>query len=183
MGEENGENVRLVQAVVQYRRMIQSYAHAIVRDFHLAEDIYQDVAVIVAKSWEKLPPDEELLPWIREITRRKSLEALRKHQRMPVTLSEETLDLIGEKMGSEPEPDGASDQSEQRHHMMEQCVRKLHGVARQVIQLRYGSEKGLSCEAIAAQMNRSVKAVYNVMLRARLALVKCLEKEEGQYAV
>src|SRR6185295_18586586 len=75
------ERIQLVQAVTRHQSMIQAYAYAVVRDFHLAEDIYQEVAVIVAERWESVPSGDGLVPWLRETTRRKALEALRKQRR------------------------------------------------------------------------------------------------------
>jgi RNA polymerase sigma-70 factor, ECF subfamily len=178
---ENNQNVELIEVVVRHRRMIMSYANAIVRDLYLAEDIYQEVAVIVAQKWGTLPPTEELVPWLKEVTRRKSLELLRKQKRMPMTLSEETLEMVSEKFGESAAEEAESEADEQRYRAVENCIGKLQGSARRVITLRYGQDCVSSCEEIAAQMGRSVKAIYGIMLRARLALTRCLENEKVQH--
>src|SRR6185503_3185251 len=75
------ERIQLVQAVTRHQSMIQAYAYAIVRDFHAAEDVSHEVAVIVAERWESVPSGDDLVPWLRETTRRKALEAHRKLRR------------------------------------------------------------------------------------------------------
>ncbi|MBA4388526.1 MAG: hypothetical protein C0404_11130 [Verrucomicrobia bacterium] len=180
-GGQNNQNVELIETVVTHRRMIMSYANAIVRDLHLAEDIYQEVAVIVAQKWGSQPPLDQIVPWLKEVTRRKSLELLRKQKRMPLTLSEETLELVSEKFGDEPGDGSESESSEQRYKAVEHCIGGLRGTALQVIRLRYGHDCVPSCEEIAAQLGKSVKAIYGVMLRARLALTKCLEDQGVQH--
>src|SRR5436190_18736060 len=75
------ERIQLVQAVTRHQSMIQAYAYAIVRDFHAAEDVFQEVAVIVAERWESVPAGDGLVPWLREATRRKAREALRTKRR------------------------------------------------------------------------------------------------------
>ena len=181
MNTQENNNLRVVETVVQYRRMIQAYSNAIVRDFHLAEDVYQEVAMIVAKNWETLPPDEELLPWIREITRRKSLEAVRKNKRMPLLLTEETLTALAEKFTEEEDNTTATQLKDFQQHLIEKCVSHLKGMAKAVIEMRYGRDDYPSCEEIADELGRSVKAVYNIIGRARLALVQCVEKEKMRY--
>lgn len=175
------QSVKIVEAVVKYRRMIQAYSNAIVRDFHLAEDIYQNVAIIVAQSGDDLPPEDELVPWIREITRRKSLEALRKHKRMPLTLSEDTLTLVAEKFSDEEEEELDRQYEELQRKLIQRCVQKLKGMARKVVDMRYGGEETLSCERIAARLGRSIKAIYNIIGRARLSLAQCVEQEKMRY--
>ncbi len=182
MGTHETHRIDIVQAVVKHRRMIHAYANAVVRDFHLAEDIYQEVALIVAKDWDAIPPGSEMIPWLKEVTRRKALEALRKHRKMPIVLSEEVLELIaGQFTPSKPEAERA-ERNEQRYKIMERCLGKLRGIARVVINKRYGEERQRPCEEIAASLGRSVKAVYNIIGRARLALAGCVERESLRYS-
>jgi RNA polymerase sigma-70 factor (ECF subfamily) len=174
---DKDNSVRVVELVVRHRRMIQAYAYVIVRDHHLAEDIYQDVAVVVAKREDALPPDDQIVPWLKEVTRRKSLETLRKSKRMPPTLSEDMLALLAERFEPQSAQEEAKRLRELRSELIRKCVDKLTGTAGKVVRIRYGSETATSCEQIARLLGRSVKAVYNVMGRARLALAKCVEQE------
>ena len=59
--------VRLVQVLAGHQVMILAYARAIVRDLHLAEDVYQEVAVILAQDPTRMPEDDGFAPWLREI--------------------------------------------------------------------------------------------------------------------
>ncbi len=174
----DSRSVRVVEAVVKHRRMIMAYANAIVRDFHLAEDVYQEVALVVAKNEDRLPPDDQMIPWMREIARRLSLAALRKRQKSPLSLPEETLTLVAEKFESERDESDEPSAAALQKQRMQECVNKLKGTARQVIEIRYGGARPVSCEDIAVRMNRSVKAVYGIMNRARLALTNCVEQTQ-----
>jgi RNA polymerase sigma-70 factor (ECF subfamily) len=158
---EPGERVRLVQALTAHQALIKGYAYAVVRDFHLAEDVYQDVAVVLAEKWDTVPPGPEIVPWLRETTRRKALEALRKKGRAAPLLSDEVLARVGEAF--EPDPD---------------CVGKLAPAARRVVEARWG--EGADCEAIARRLGRSVQGVYALLKRARLALADCVDRRLAQ---
>ena len=151
--------------------MIQAYAYAIVRDFHLAEDVYQDVASILAERWETLPRGGGLVAWLRETTRRKALEARRRSRRMPVVLSEEVLERL-ETHFPPREPDGPP--QEDLRDTMARCVEELERTALWVVRTRYG--EGKSCEEIARQLGRSIQGVYSIVKRARLVLAECVDR-------
>ena len=171
---DSDDRVRLAQTVARHQNMIQAYAYAIVRDFHTAEDVYQDVATVVAERWDSAPSGEALTPWLREITRRKALEALRKLQRMRPMLSENVIAKIEEHFLSAEAGPGRKD----LRAVLVECVHKLERVARQVIQARYCDQ--LPCEQIATQIGRSVQSVYSIIKRSRLMLAKCAERSSAE---
>jgi RNA polymerase sigma-70 factor (ECF subfamily) len=162
--------LQIVQFLARYQTMIQGYAYAISRDFHIAEDVYQEVAVIVADRWETLPRDEELGRWLRECTRRKTLEVGRRTRHMPVTMSNEILDQVGthfraESAGEARGPD--------LRDIVAECADKLRGMAQRVVLARYRDNR--TCAEIAAELQRSVQSVYSILKRARRALAECIE--------
>jgi RNA polymerase sigma-70 factor (ECF subfamily) len=162
-----GERVQLVQALTRHQSMIKAYAYAIARDFHLAEDVFQEVAVIVAQQWESVPAGQDLVPWLRETTRRKALEAARRQRRAVPPLSEATLSQLADSFRpSEPTPD--------LHEALTSCVERLAPLSRRVIQERCGD--GRPCEEIASRVGRTAQAVYAILKRARLLLVQCVDR-------
>lgn len=162
--------VDVVRCLERHRVMILAYAYAIVRDHHLAEDVHQEVAVIVASDPQRLPADAEGLGrWLRAVTRRKALElgrAARRHCRM---LDAELLvDLAGD----------FGHQEAAAHHArckeaMTACLRSLRGDAHTVVHARY--VEGLDGDRIADRLGRSVQAVYALLKRVRLGLAACVE--------
>jgi RNA polymerase sigma-70 factor (ECF subfamily) len=162
----SSERVQVVQAVTRHQAMIKAYAYAIVRDFHLAEDVFQDVAIIVAEHWEEVPAGDGLVPWIREMARRKALEALRKQKRAAPGLSEDVLARLGEAFRPTAAPDIGD--------AMAGCLAKLARASRDILEARCG--EGLDCETIAARFGRSVQSVYAIVKRARLFLAQCVDR-------
>jgi RNA polymerase sigma-70 factor, ECF subfamily len=161
------ERIQLVQAVTRHQSMIQAFAYAVVRDFHMAEDVFQEVAVIVAERWESVPSGDALVPWLRETTRRKALEALRKQRRAAPLLSEAVLEKVGESFRpSGPGPD--------LKDALASCLSKLEGPSREILEARCGA--GLSGEAIAQRFGRTLQSVYSVLKRARSLLAQCVER-------
>lgn len=165
--------VRLIQVLTQYQSMIQAYAYAIVRDHHLAEDVYQEVATIVASRSDGLPEGEGVVPWLREIARRKALELRRKAKRVGILLSDEVLEAIGPAFEATADDDGVELRS-----AMAICVEKLPPEARIVVEGRYGSER--SCEELAEEIGRSVQGVYGLLKRLRQTLSRCVQQNLGR---
>lgn len=171
MGEiETDERGAAMRLVIVHRRMIEAYAYAITRDFHLADDVYQDVALVVIAQWEQMPQGDGLLPWLKEVTRRKALELQRKQWRVSRMLSPEAMDQV-EAVFPLPTDNGLAD-------AMARCVEKLPADARQAIQGRYG--EGLAVPEIATRLGRTVQGVYAVLKRARLALEICVNRARQQ---
>lgn len=48
--------LRIVQLLTRYQLLIHGYALAITADHQLAEDVYQEVAAVVARDPDVLPP-------------------------------------------------------------------------------------------------------------------------------
>lgn len=159
------DRVRLVQALTRHQAMVKAYAYAIVRDFHLAEDVFQDVATVVAERWEEIPAGDDLARWLREATRRKALEALRKRRRAVPILSDNVLAQLA--------PSFRPDEPDLRD-ALSRCLGKLARVAREVVEARCG--EGLACEEIASRLGRSVQSVYAIIKRARVALSECVDR-------
>jgi RNA polymerase sigma-70 factor (ECF subfamily) len=165
--------VRLVQVLARHQVMILAYARAIVRDLHLAEDVYQEVAVILAQDPVRMPEEDAgLAPWLREITRRKALELLRKARRA-CALDEDVLELVADAFDTTP-----TDALGDLRSAMAGCLDRLPEDGRAIVTGRYRDD--LTCEAIAGRVGRSVQGVYAVLKRMRLALQECVERSTGR---
>lgn len=166
------QRVRLVQVLTRHQLMITAYARAITGDAHLAEDVYQEVAVILAQDPTRIPvTDDEVAVWLRSVTRRKALETGRQARRTP-RLAEDVIDLMGEHF-----PAGANDGMATLREVMASCLSSLPQDQRRIIDGRYRDE--LTCEDIAKQVGRSVQGVYAVLKRVRVALQDCVERRLG----
>ena len=61
MDQENTE--KLARLWTESQSVVASYIFSLVRDFHLAEDILQQVAVVLVREFEKYDPSRPFLPW------------------------------------------------------------------------------------------------------------------------
>jgi RNA polymerase sigma-70 factor (ECF subfamily) len=157
---------RAMQLALQHRRLIEAYAFAITRDFHLADDVYQEVSLVLMSNHDALPPDDGFILWLKEVIRRKSRELLRKQSRLARMLSDEALEQVE---ATFPVPADTS-----LAEAMIACVDKLSGDARVGVLARYVDR--LDVPTIAGRIGRSVQGTYALLKRARLALEECVER-------
>jgi len=134
------------------------------RDDEAAKEIVQDVFMGALKSSKNFSGKSSIRTWLLSIASRKVADYYRKHkQRMTHEL---TCDIE-----SIPDATGAEDGPEQLQSTgeMKQFVRglldKLPPVYRQVLVSKY--QEGMSTEDIAAILQKSPKAVENLLRRAR----------------
>ena len=166
------DRIELVQALARVESAVRAYAYAILRDFHLAEDVGQEVALLAAGRWEALPRGEAFLAWARETARRKALDHIRKaaasrrrDRTFAAALSEETWEALAPRFRP-PDADSVA--------ALRECLDRLPPHAHAAVLARYGANR--SCEEIAVQVGRSIQGLYAILKRARLALVACVDR-------
>jgi RNA polymerase sigma-70 factor (ECF subfamily) len=139
----------------------------------MAEDVYQEISMILARDPEAIPDDEGVVPWLREMTRRKSLEWGRKHRRMPQLLDEQILCQVAEEVA-------VTERSEELvlKEQLEQCLGKMTKQQQDILYGRYN--EGASGEELAERSGRTVQAVYAILKRARIAIERCVQQKQAQ---
>lgn len=164
--------MRMVQVLSQYQVMIQAQARSICGDWQLAEDVYQEIAMILAKDPDAIPEDDGVIPWLREMTRRKSLEWGRKHRRMPQLLDEQILCQVADEVDA-----GERGAEIELKEQLEQCLDKMTEQQQDILYGRY--HEGASGEELARRSGRTVQAIYAILKRARMAIERCVQQHQA----
>ncbi len=155
--------------IVQYRRALLGYILAIVRNHHLAEDVYQETLMVLARQWAGYDAVHSFVSLAREVARRQALAALRRDQRAPLLLSDEALDALDTAFdstaGSEP-PVAALDH----------CLERVPPFWKSIVRMRYW--EAASVTEIAAALGRSVNTISVTLNRTRLRLADCIREYE-----
>ncbi|MBA4388927.1 MAG: hypothetical protein C0404_13170 [Verrucomicrobia bacterium] len=172
MSNQN-QGVEAFRQLVKYERMIKGYAYAILRDFQAAEDIYQDIAVLVIQRVQGLPDQApRTAAWLRETTRLKCLEHARLRKKLPLVFPEDVLTVMAEDFDADQPSDR---RKEELYELMERCLGKLRGTARRVVEARFRDNRG--CDEIAGMIGRTVLAVYNIIKRSRMLIDNCVRAQ------
>jgi RNA polymerase sigma-70 factor, ECF subfamily len=158
---------RSVGLLLSHRAMLLGYIASIVRDPDLAEDVFQNVALVVLDKADAVARDEEFPAWARRVARLESLAALRKRRRAPELLDQSVLELLEDEWSAGDAGPVAARKA------LRECVEKLSPYARELIRLRYVD--GLSGQAVAERLNRSANTVYVALSRTYRHLAGCVE--------
>ena len=157
----------VVSVLLAQRTSLLGYIWSMVRDPHIAEDIFQEVSVLVLEKREELNDVKALPAWLRRTARFRALARLRTLERTPTMLSASTMELIDGCWEDEEEPN-SGDIISALHH----CMAKLTPTARRMVVLRY--DDGLSGAEVGEVVGLNVGAVYTALSRIHTSLRGCI---------
>ncbi|MFZ5830412.1 MAG: sigma-70 family RNA polymerase sigma factor, partial [Planctomycetota bacterium] len=160
----------VLRLLMEHRGTLFSFIYAMVRDFEVAEDIFQEVSVAVCESCADFRPGTNFGAWTREIARRRVLAHQRTEGRFPGLLSDEELAQI--QAGFDEAESGWCPRD--RLAALRQCVDSLSPAARRLLELRYAGRFRLS--QIADQLGRQSESVRKALYRTRETLRACIER-------
>ncbi|MBI1369995.1 MAG: sigma-70 family RNA polymerase sigma factor [Planctomycetes bacterium] len=158
----------LVRTLLRDRSKLFAYILSIVRDEHLAEDVFQDVSILALDKCSEIRDVQALPVWIRRAARFKALAALEKDARTPASFDNELLDLID---GEWPRFDALAPSD--LNEALRQCLSELTPNNHQIIEMRYG--QNLKSGQIAQSLGRTAHAVYIALARIHKQLAACIE--------
>lgn len=148
---------------------ISAYLYAAVPNFHDAEDLTQQVAVAVARDFDKYDPDTPFLRWAIVIARNRVLNHRRSFAMSKIVFSQDTLDALA---------DAAPDQqpiTTAYKAALDNCLDQIQNKSRQALKLRY--EEDLRTKEIATRLGMTANAVSVLLHRTRAALAECMKKK------
>lgn len=159
----------VVQTLLQQRSTLLAYLWTLVRDQHIAEDLYQEVVVLALEKASEINDEEHLIRWAQKTAKFKAMNTLRKMQRKPVSLSGQTLELLDQAWVQRDEHSD-DDMSEALRH----CMTKLSPYASKLLEHRY--VEGKTGQALANALGRTLNTTYTALSRIHRSLEACIRK-------
>jgi RNA polymerase sigma-70 factor (ECF subfamily) len=157
----------MASLILQHRKVLFAYILAIVRQHHTAEDVFQEVSLVLIRRRDELGPIRNFWHLAREIARRQALGAIRKPKQEEHVLSNEALDSIDRGF------DRIFDESELRRKALTACVEQLPTFWQKITRMRYWSN--LPVNKIAEMEKRSANTISVTMNKIRLRLADCVK--------
>jgi RNA polymerase sigma-70 factor (ECF subfamily) len=154
--------------LLRERVKLLAYIRAIVRDGHLAEDVFQEVAVLAIRKRDEIRDGPHFLAWMRLTSRHTALKTLR-HRQHQLLLDESLLDRLDEQW-AEHDSASSADLLEALRH----CLERLSPHARNLVKLRYA--EGVSGQRLAEVVDRSLNTVYVSLSRIHRSLGDCIRQ-------
>ncbi|MBA4386460.1 MAG: hypothetical protein C0404_00680 [Verrucomicrobia bacterium] len=166
---------RFVMLYSQHQRVIFNFVLAGVSDFHAAEDIVQNIGIVLWKKFDLYRPEMPFVRWALGVAR---LEVLQFHRRKGRSredlVSEEIIDIVAASM--ERETDGLADES----NALATCVDKLPQHHKDLIKMRYG--EGAPIKDVAQQFGQTFAMANMSLVRIRKALLECVKQSMSKTA-
>lgn len=159
----------VLRMLLAERNRLLGYIATIILDEHLAEDIFQEVSVAAVGKHEQIQSAAHLMGWLRKAARMSALEMRRNRRVHPLVFDTDVLDALEPEWEKE-DSHSSSDEME----ILRQCLQKLRGYPRQLIDLRYG--EGITGAALAKRVGRKVQTVYVALSRAQRSVAQCVER-------
>ena len=154
--------------LMQSRERISAAAWLMVKDAHVAEDIFQNTVLKAVTKDVCFDAEAALFSWAFITARRDSLNWIRKHRRESVGIDEDILTLIHQDWQNDHlNPKG------NRFELLRDCMEELPKKSEKILRLRYF--EGLSCGEIADSISITLDAVYKRISRIQNSLRKCVE--------
>jgi RNA polymerase sigma-70 factor (ECF subfamily) len=154
--------------LLRERVKLLAYIRAIVRDNHLAEDVFQEVAVLAVRKRDEIRDRRHFLAWMRLAARHLALKVMRR-QHQYLFLDESLLDHL-DGQWAEQDPSSASDLVD----ALRTCLESLSPYARNMVKLRYVD--GISGLQLAEVVDRSPNTVYVTLSRIHRSLGDCIRQ-------
>jgi len=160
---------RFLKKFIPLQATLRGYLLAATRDIHEADDLLQEIS---STLWEKFDKYDEARPffsWAVGIAHLEVAKWRQRRARSREVISETTLDLLAQ-TAAQVAPD-----VEAQSLYVEGCLEWLKGVARQVVEMRYGQQ--LPILKIAEAVSKNVAAVEMILVRARRVLQECIDRK------
>ncbi|OAI47180.1 hypothetical protein AYO44_10020 [Planctomycetaceae bacterium SCGC AG-212-F19] len=165
------DQAELVKRFLENRDVILSFIYALTRDYDAAEEIFQNVAVAILQESSRPANIDNFLGWAREVARHRVADFYRQQARR--TAREQPASGMIETIAQAfAENEIAAQASHQRMKCLLECLERLTGKSREVIEGFYRDRKSLRDLAISlAWQENSVKVALS---RARKVLADCI---------
>ena len=159
----------LVKNLLQHKRTIEGMLTAMVGDFSTAEDLFQEVAVIMTRKRETVEEDCRFVAWARSIAINVVRDYRKKKARQKVhVLDDQTLEHVADVFAETDE-----EVWDLRRQALRKCSERLPSKERNLLRQRY--EEAVPVEKLATSMSTSRGAIDTALYRIRKALLNCVE--------
>lgn len=174
----SGEQSSLEQLINRHQNRVFAYILMVVKDKHLADDIFQDTFIKVVNTLRSGTYKEEgkFIQWVMRIAHNLIIDHFRKAKRIPVVENKnDDFDIFSSIRLTE---DSIEDRMiiEQIHEDVRKLIEYLPSEQKEVLMMRHYS--GMSFKDIAEQTDVSINTALGRMRYALINLRKLIDKKE-----
>jgi RNA polymerase sigma-70 factor (ECF subfamily) len=153
----------------KYDRWLFSYLVALLANPADAEEVFQEVCVVVWRAYDQFELGTDFVKWVSVIAHNQVRKFRRESRRSGFQLSDETCERLAVDAAR------GADLFDFRRDALRKCLGKLPSRDRQLVQRCY-SHTSASFKSAADEMGRPVNTVYKALNRIRRALQECIDR-------
>jgi RNA polymerase sigma-70 factor (ECF subfamily) len=166
---------QFIRIVASHEARLRCYVLSLVPRWADADEIMQEVNVVLWQKFEQFQPDSNFFAWACQIARFKVKDYRRKKSRERVIFSDALVEMLADECVAVAEKVNDSQTA------LDCCLRKLNPDQRKLILLRYNEDT--SIHQIAMSLGRTVGAIYKALERTHQLLHECIRRRlEGASA-
>ncbi len=160
----------VVRLFSQHQRWLYGYLTALTGNAADADDVFQEVCVVMWQQHGKFEVGSHFVSWLSVIAYHQVQKFWRERKRNRNFLCDDVIKQIAESVPEDAEL------SESRRQALGKCLQKLTDNDRQLVQHRYSDRKTTS-KAAAAELGRPAASVYKALNRIRKTLFECVSQK------
>lgn len=158
-----------VLSITENRSRILAVIIAMVRDFDVAEDLFQETVLEILRSKDRFEPGRAFFPWACGISKKVVLRYWERENRRPAPMTEEMLMELAE-IGTDTDPDLWREE----RVALQACLDRLPPRLKRLFVLRYGhSIKG---QDLADRAGIRYGSIRTTLSRLRMQLRRCIAR-------
>lgn len=154
--------------LARHERLLRGYVAALIPHAQDADDVLQETKLRLWRAFGQFERGTNFAAWARKVAFHQVLAYRKRRKRDRLEFSEEFLQSVADEY-----EDGEAGLLK-REAVLQGCIDKLPEDQRVVLHLRYA--EGLSLEAMAERVRRTVAALYRQLSRTRQLLHGCVKK-------
>ena len=163
----------IAATLLAQRMPLTAFFASVLRDFHLAEDVFQEICVKAVGRAEPFESAAHLMNWARLSGKNRAIDILRTRNGRYVGLSDQMLSLLADEW---PEKSSTDSMEE----ALGRCIEGVTANNRELLRLRYFERR--NCAEVATIMGRKIETVYQALARLHKTLGECVRARLGTAA-
>lgn len=175
MTNPEADHELFVRYQTRHQRRLLSYILTLVPNWNDAEEILQETSLVLWRKFTEFQPGTSYNCWATRVAYFEVKKFRDRRKRSDILFSNELVDLLAS------EADEARDLLADQHEALQFCLEKLKRDDHRLITSRY--LRGASSASLANELGRTLESVCNSLKRIRIALLRCVQRQEVEAVV
>jgi RNA polymerase sigma-70 factor (ECF subfamily) len=167
--DENRRRDAFARLFAKHDRWLYSYLVTLLSSTAQAEEVFQEVCVVLWRENETFQMGTDFVKWVAVIAHNQVRKFRRQNKQVGFQVNEVAFDLLA------AEAVERADLFDYRRDALRRCLTKLSPSDRSLVQQCYADDK-VNLKATAQKLGRPENTVYKAMNRIRRVLFECINR-------